>query len=74
MEYKISDRVQTLKPSAIREIFKYAADPTVVSLSAGNPEMCIRDRYGCYIMQGNLYMENVFAYFPGRYGHRAGNV
>lgn len=37
MEYKISDRVQTLKPSAIREIFKYAADPTVVSLSAGNP-------------------------------------
>ena len=31
------DRVLTLKPSAIREIFKYAADPTVVSLSAGNP-------------------------------------
>ncbi|MBR7092313.1 MAG: PLP-dependent aminotransferase family protein, partial [Clostridia bacterium] len=25
------------KPSAIREIFKYAADPSVVSLSAGNP-------------------------------------
>ena len=37
MEYKISDRVQTLKPSAIREIFKYAADPTEVSLAAGNP-------------------------------------
>ncbi len=37
MEYIISDRVQTLKPSAIREIFKYAADPSVVSLSAGNP-------------------------------------
>lgn len=37
MEYKFSDRVQNLKPSAIREIFKYAADPTVVSLSAGNP-------------------------------------
>lgn len=37
MEYKFSDRVQTLKPSAIREIFKYAADPEVVSLSAGNP-------------------------------------
>lgn len=37
MEYKFSDRVQALKPSAIREIFKYAADPTVVSLSAGNP-------------------------------------
>ena len=37
MEYTFSKRVQTLKPSAIREIFKYAADPTVVSLSAGNP-------------------------------------
>lgn len=37
MEYIFSDRVQALKPSAIREIFKYAADPEVVSLSAGNP-------------------------------------
>lgn len=37
MEYIVSDRVSTLKPSAIREIFKYAADPSVVSLSAGNP-------------------------------------
>ena len=37
MEYQFSDRVSNLKPSAIREIFKYAADPSVVSLSAGNP-------------------------------------
>ena len=37
MEYHISACVQNLKPSAIREIFKYAADPSVVSLSAGNP-------------------------------------
>lgn len=37
MEYKFSNRVQNLKPSAIREIFKYAADPQVISLSAGNP-------------------------------------
>ena len=37
MEYTFSDRVLTLKPSAIREIFKYAADPSVISLSAGNP-------------------------------------
>ena len=37
MEYRFSDRTNNLKPSAIREIFKYAADPTVVSLSAGNP-------------------------------------
>lgn len=37
MEYIFSDRVNSLKPSAIREIFKYASDPQVVSLSAGNP-------------------------------------
>ena len=37
MEYKFSERVLALKPSAIREIFKYAADPTYISLSAGNP-------------------------------------
>ncbi|MEE0858206.1 MAG: PLP-dependent aminotransferase family protein [Acutalibacteraceae bacterium] len=37
MEYIFSDRVNSLKPSAIREIFKYASDPEVVSLSAGNP-------------------------------------
>lgn len=37
MEYKFSERVLTLKPSAIREIFKYAADPSYISLSAGNP-------------------------------------
>lgn len=37
MNYNFSNRVQNLKPSAIREIFKYAADPAVISLSAGNP-------------------------------------
>ena len=37
MNYTFANRIDGLKPSAIREIFKYAADPTVVSLSAGNP-------------------------------------
>lgn len=37
MEYKFSERVQNLKPSAIREIFKYSADPAYIPLSAGNP-------------------------------------
>ncbi|MBE6733784.1 MAG: PLP-dependent aminotransferase family protein [Ruminococcaceae bacterium] len=37
MDYTFANRICGLKPSAIREIFKYAADPTVVSLSAGNP-------------------------------------
>lgn len=37
MEFSFAKRVQGLNPSAIREILKYAADPEVVSLSAGNP-------------------------------------
>lgn len=37
MEYSFADTVKSLNPSAIREILKYAANPEVVSLSAGNP-------------------------------------
>lgn len=37
MVYSFSDRVQNLKPSAIREIFKYSANPAYIPLSAGNP-------------------------------------
>ncbi|MBE6542274.1 MAG: PLP-dependent aminotransferase family protein [Ruminococcaceae bacterium] len=37
MEYKISDKLAALKPSAIREIFKSLSDPTIISFAAGNP-------------------------------------
>ena len=37
MEYTISNRMGALRGSAIREIFKYAADPAVISLAGGNP-------------------------------------
>lgn len=37
MEYLFSDRVKSLKPSAIREILKNSSDPGVIPLSAGNP-------------------------------------
>lgn len=37
MEFHISDKMKSLKPSAIREIFKYAVDPEVISLAAGDP-------------------------------------
>ena len=37
MEYRISEKMQSLKPSAIREIFKALTDPTIISLAAGNP-------------------------------------
>lgn len=32
-----SDRISGLQPSAIREILKFTADPTVISFAAGNP-------------------------------------
>lgn len=37
MNYKFSDKVSGLKPSAIREILKFTSDPTVISFAAGNP-------------------------------------
>lgn len=37
MKYTFSERVKNLKPSAIREIFKYSMNPEYISLSAGNP-------------------------------------
>ena len=37
MEYKISDKMINIKPSAIREIFKSLSDPEVISFAAGNP-------------------------------------
>ena len=37
MKKSFSKKVTNLKPSAIREIFKYASDPNFISFSAGNP-------------------------------------
>lgn len=37
MEYIFSDKIAGLKASAIREILKFTADPSVISFAAGNP-------------------------------------
>ena len=37
MDYRISNRMQGLKPSAIREIFKSLTDPEIIPFAAGNP-------------------------------------
>lgn len=37
MDYAFSHRISGLKPSAIREIFKYSSDPEVIPLAAGTP-------------------------------------
>ncbi|MGN0641716.1 MAG: PLP-dependent aminotransferase family protein [Huintestinicola sp.] len=37
MDFTFSDKVSSLKPSAIREILKMTADPTIISFAAGNP-------------------------------------
>lgn len=37
MEYKFSDKVTSLQPSAIREILKFTSTPGVISFAAGNP-------------------------------------
>lgn len=37
MDYTFSNRIAGMKPSAIREILKNTADPTVIPFAAGNP-------------------------------------
>ncbi len=37
MEYRISEKMKELKPSAIREIFKSLTDPEMIAFAAGNP-------------------------------------
>lgn len=37
MEYRISDKLAVMKPSAIREIFKSLTDPSIIAFAAGNP-------------------------------------
>jgi len=38
MTYNYSERISSLKPSAIREILKVTQDPSVISFAAGNPD------------------------------------
>lgn len=37
MNYRFSDKIASLKPSAIREMFKNVTDPSIISFAAGNP-------------------------------------
>ena len=37
MQYRISDKMAVMKPSAIREIFKSLGTPGAISFAAGNP-------------------------------------
>ncbi|MBO5275032.1 MAG: PLP-dependent aminotransferase family protein [Clostridia bacterium] len=37
MEYRISNKMKDMKPSAIREIFKSLSDPSIIAFAAGNP-------------------------------------
>ena len=37
MNYTFSDKVSGLKPSAISEILKATADPSIIAFAAGNP-------------------------------------
>ncbi|MEG0546037.1 MAG: PLP-dependent aminotransferase family protein [Oscillospiraceae bacterium] len=38
MEYKFSDRISALQPSAIREILKATSNPSIIPFAAGNPD------------------------------------
>ena len=37
MDYKFTESIASLAPSAIREILKYSSEPGMISFAAGNP-------------------------------------
>ncbi len=58
MEYNYSDKMKNLKPSAIREIFKSLADPTIISFSGGNPNPSSFPTEEMAKISAELYAEN----------------
>ena len=61
MEYPVSDKMQSLKPSVIREFFKYAGDPTIISLAAGSPATEALPMELCRTLMGDIFEQDLVA-------------
>lgn len=61
MEYKISNKLAALKPSAIREIFKSLSDPTIISFAAGNPSPLSFPADDLAALTADIYKNNATA-------------
>ena len=58
MTNKISDRMKNMNPSAVREIFKALADPSVISLAGGNPNEVTFPGKELAEISAKMYAEN----------------
>ena len=56
MNYTFSDKMATLKPSAIREILKVTSLPGVISFAAGNPALAAEWHYKLLPMFKKLFV------------------
>ncbi len=66
MEFVFSNKVEPLKPSAIREIFKSLTNPDVISFAAGNPSPLSFPIDKLQILANEIFEEN--AAFSLQYG------
>lgn len=58
----ISDRMKDMNPSAVREIFKYLSDPTVISFAGGNPSAATFPGTELAAISAELYASNPAAF------------
>lgn len=58
MEYTFSNRISSLKPSAIREIFKVLGDPSIISFAGGNPDPATFPAKEMSQIAEKLFLEN----------------
>ena len=62
IEPRISDRMQNMNPSAVREIFKTLGDPTVISFAGGNPSAATFPAAELAEISARLFAENPAAF------------
>lgn len=62
MSFPISDRMKSLNPSAVREIFKYLSDPAVISFAGGNPSEATFPSAELARISAGMYDENPAAF------------
>lgn len=72
MDFKVSNRMSSLKGSAIREMFKKMADPTMISLAGGNPAAELFPNEELSLIAADILRENPVGAL--QYGISEGNI
>ena len=72
MDFTVSNRMSSLKGSAIREMFKKMADPTMISLAGGNPAAELFPNEELSVIAADILKENPVGAL--QYGISEGNI